>query len=183
MRALLIRHATSSHQAPDAPLTPEGFAQAKALVPVLEKLGAGPLYASPYLRAQQTISPFSRASGQTVTTLADLKERRLAAQDLPDWQDHVRRSFGDANHAAPGGESHAKLRTRAARALVEIEQAGGNLPAFVTHGGLIAALFSAHVPGFNFMDWRNLRNPDLFLVRNDAGRIVDFQRLDLEMHT
>lgn len=178
LKALLIRHATASHQAPEAPLTPEGVAQAAALVPWLTALGARPLYASSYTRAQATIAPFAKASGQEVTVLPGLRERRLSTADLPDWQDHIRRSFDDPSHAAAGGESHADLCRRAAKTLAQIARRGGDLPAFVTHGGMASALFNACDPAFGFDDWQGLRNPDVFAVTLDTGRITEFTRLE-----
>lgn len=180
MKALLIRHATSAGQEVNAPLSKDGYAQAQALAPVLQALGAGPLYASPYRRAQETIAPYAEMNGQVVTLLDGLRERTLSPVKLPDWQDHIRHSFVDANHAPNGGESHHDLRLRAAEALQTIEMRGGDLPAFVTHGGLTSALFSATTAEFGFDDWQSLRNPDLFEVVIEAGRIKTFNRYVLE---
>ncbi|MEO1638705.1 MAG: histidine phosphatase family protein [Pseudomonadota bacterium] len=180
MRALLIRHAQSAHQAPDAPLTKLGRDQAERLVAPLKALGAGPLYASPYARAVLTLRPYANASAQTITELADLAERRLSAERLSDWQDHIRKSFDNVDHRAPGGETHREVLERAARALRQIEEPGGPLPAFVTHGGLTSALFHDHDPSFGFEGWVGLRNPDLFDVTLEDGRITSFQRHDLE---
>lgn len=183
MRALLIRHASSTHQAADAPLSPAGEAQALALVPVLTALRAGPLYASPFRRAQATIAPYAKAIGQVVTLLPELRERKLSDGDLPDWQDHIAKSFDDPAHHADGGESVMDVRHRAARALATIEAWGGGLPTFVTHGGVTSALFSACAPDFDFDAWRALRNPDLFEVHINAGQIVSFDRIDLKETT
>ena len=180
MKALLIRHAASSHQAPDAPLSAEGKNQAKALVAVLTVLGAGPLYSSPFRRAQETISPYAAASRQPVEILEDLRERRLSAKDLPDWKDHIARSFADPDHAAPGGESHQDLWRRAHFALARIGAKAGPLPSFVTHGGLTAALSSRLDPAFGFEDWQSLRNPDLFEITLARGEVQSFTRIELE---
>lgn len=183
MKALLIRHATSSSQAADAPLAEEGYAQADALVSVLTSLGAGPLYTSPYTRAQETIAPYVKASGQEVTVLDDLRERLLSPVSLPDWQDHIRHSFYNATYAAPGGESHTHMFLRASRAFAHIVQAGGPLPTFVTHGGLTSCLFNRVDPSFGFEDWQRLRNPDLFHITLGPRQITSFQRQPLEVQT
>ncbi len=181
MRALLIRHAKSAHQAPDAPLSNDGMAQARDLVDILTQLGAGPLFSSPFRRAQETIAPFATASGQKVTVLDALRERQLSTQDLPDWQDHIRRSFTNPHHAGPGGETHADLQERASNALRKIAASGEDLPAFVTHGGLTSALFNHADPAFGFEDWKALRNPDLFAVEITDGQITAFRRIEMEV--
>lgn len=181
MKALLIRHATSTHQDPDAPLAEEGYVQAQALVAVLTNLRAGPLYASPYRRAQETIAPYAETSDQSVAILDGLRERTLSPVKLPDWQDHIQQSYIDPDYAPDGGESHNDLRFRASEALENMQALGGHLPAFVTHGGLTSALFSGIDPDFGFADWKALRNPDLFEVEIDAGQVLAFERLEMEI--
>lgn len=150
MKAILIRHASSTAQAQDAHLTEDGLAQAEALVPVLTALRVGPLYTSPFVRAQMTISPYAQATGQKVSALEALRERRLAPEDRPDWMEHIRASFEDRDYALEGGESLHGVRIRVGRALQQVETMGGARPAIVSHGGVISALFSACDPAFRF---------------------------------
>lgn len=180
MKALLIRHAQSTHQAPDAPLSDLGTEQAERLVATLANLGAGPLYSSPYRRAQDTIAPYAAASAQVVTVLDKLRERLLSPVPLPDWQDHIARSFDDPDHAPEGGESHNDLGYRANVALKDIMRRGGAMPAFVTHGGLASCLFHQVNSDFGIDGWRSLRNPDLFAIDISGGKITAFERLDME---
>ncbi len=182
MRALLIRHAASSGQAAEAPLSKEGDAQAKRLVPLLTRLRVGPLYASPYRRAQETLVPYAEISAQKISLLDGLRERVLSPVSLPDWQDHIKQSFQDQDYAPKGGESHNDLRFRASESLEKIEQLGGVLPTFVTHGGLTSALFNGIDPDFSFAEWKSLRNPDIFEVKISQGKIISFQRQELAVH-
>ena len=59
----LIRHALSAGQEPDAPLTPQGRAQAERLAGRLDGLGIEAVISSPYARAEETALPFCRAAG------------------------------------------------------------------------------------------------------------------------
>ncbi len=181
MKALILRHAQSMGQKADAALTARGATQAEALVPVLADLGAGPLHASPMRRALDTIAPFAAASDQAVSVIDDLRERRVVPMDDANWRAHFRRCFDEPDFAAPGGESTTALRARLAGALAEIEAAGGSLPCIVSHGGAIAALFSACDPAFGYEDWQALRYPDLFEVTLADGRITSFARIDLPL--
>lgn len=180
MIALLIRHAESVSQAFDAPLTDHGAQAAEALSPVLARLGAGPLYASPMARAQATLAPYAAASGLAVSVIDDLRERVLSPVPLADWQNHIRRSFADPSHAPPGGESVTALRERLGRALRQIEARGGERPTFVSHGGAISALFHAADPSFGFDAWKALSNPDLFEIEMADGLVQEFRRLPLD---
>ena len=178
MKAILVRHATSSGQQADAPLAPIGFAQAQAIVPVLKELEAGPLYASSMLRAFQTLEPYATASYQSIKTIDDLRERLLTPVPLENWQDHIKRSFDDPTHHADGGESHEDMLVRWHKALTQIETLGGHLPTFATHGGMTAALFNQCDPSFGFDDWKSLKNPDLFEVTIQNGAITHYSRIE-----
>ncbi|KAJ54280.1 hypothetical protein ACMU_18835 [Actibacterium mucosum KCTC 23349] len=180
MRALLVRHAESTGQAPEAPLSETGRQQANSLAHSLRDLNAGPLYASPYTRARQTIAPYADLTAQSVKTVDGFHERVLSPEPLIDWQDHLRRSFANSNYACPQGESMSQVRSRAAIALIQIERFSKGLPTIVTHGGLIASLLQAADPSFGFEDWRGLRNPDLFDVEIETGRVLSFTRLPLK---
>ena len=120
MELLLIRHAQSMGPAPDTGLSPAGEAQALALVDRLRAYEPSHLYSSPYARAMATLAPFAEVSGMGITVIHTLRERHLADADLPDWQDHVARSFDDPDYAAPGGESHNALHARLLTGLREL---------------------------------------------------------------
>ena len=181
MKALLIRHAQSSGQAADADLSETGQAQAIELASVLAALAPTPVYASSYARAQATIAPYASATDQQIQVLEGLRERLLTPVPLPDWKDHIQRSFEDPDHAAPGGESVNDIRARAANELIKVQSIGGSFPVIVSHGGMISALFQACDPTFGFEDWQNLRNPDIFEVTISDGEITAFQILDLNL--
>ncbi|MEO1538122.1 MAG: histidine phosphatase family protein [Pseudomonadota bacterium] len=174
-----MRHAESSGQDSDAPLTSAGAAQAAALAPVLAALEVGPLFASPMRRAMDTLGPFARHSGQEITAIDALRERTLAPNKLTDWKVHIERSFGDAQYKLAGGESHADLLVRWQEALASVAVAGGR-PTFVTHGGMTAALFHDLDPGFGFDGWATLRNPDLFEITLDGTKLTAFHRINLK---
>lgn len=178
MKTYLIRHASASGQGGEAPLTNEGAEQATALVPVLERLGAGPLFASPMLRAIQTLEPFAEASGQEVTHVEDLREWVLSPTPLDDFKSHIQRAYRDKTYALPGGESHADLLIRWSSALAVIHAAGGT-PAFATHSGMTGALFQSVDPTFDFDAWRSLRNPDVFELTLDEDGPTAFKRIEL----
>lgn len=180
MKAYLIRHAKSSGQPREAPLSDEGRAQADALIPVLQALEAGPIFSSPYRRAMDTLAPYANFSGQEMTTIEDLRERHLSPVPLPDWEEHIRASFKDPDHCAPGGESHRDLMRRWTTALSHIAAAQGR-PVFATHGGMTAALFHDLDPSFGFDGWKSLSNPDLYALTLKGPRLIRFERLNLEV--
>ncbi|MBM3532097.1 MAG: histidine phosphatase family protein [Alphaproteobacteria bacterium] len=176
-RILLIRHCQSSGQAPDAPLTPDGVRAALGLADRLAMLGADAAYSSPFTRARQTLSPFADRNGLPLALDDRLAERRLSPSPHEDWLDLIRKSFDDLDHAVPGGESLREAQRRGLAALADIAAGGHRLPAVATHGNLLSSILRHADASFGFDSWKDLRNPDLFLVSMAEGRPHAFERL------
>ena len=114
-RILLIRHCESTGQAPDAPLTAHGFAQAETLAQRLENQPIDYICCSPYLRARATIAPLATRAGRPAHIDPRLAERHLSPAPIPNWRDVVRASFSDPLYKLAGGESGADTLHRGKR--------------------------------------------------------------------
>lgn len=174
---ILIRHAASSGQAPNAELTDDGHQQAQELAKALARLNPDALFASPYQRAQQTVQPFAKASGLTINTLNDLQERVLATEPVPNWLHHIQLSFNDRDHALTGGESLNDTCARAITAISDIRRRGAKRPVAVSHGNLIASLLHQIDPNFGYDNWKSMKNPDLFEIHFTDQQPSSFSRL------
>ncbi|HEX4197703.1 MAG TPA: histidine phosphatase family protein [Caulobacteraceae bacterium] len=176
---ILIRHCESSGQTPDAALTEAGARAAEALIDRLQELDPDAVYSSPYRRARTTVQPFADRAGLSVTLDERLHERVLSAEPLDDWLEHIRRSYEDIDHRpGEGGETLRETQARGLAALNEIVARGHRLPVVASHGNLISTVLRAANPRFGFDDWRGLRNPDLFELTFEAGRLDGYRRLD-----
>ncbi|WP_019007926.1 histidine phosphatase family protein [Deinococcus aquatilis] len=160
-RLLLIRHARAAGQAPDAPLTPEGVAQAEALAESLSESGITRIVSSPWQRAVATAEPLARRLGLPVQTDERLTERVLSSADRADWMECLRESFGDDHLTLPGGESGHAARARILAVLEDARDPAGTT-AVVSHGNLLALAL-----GLDYDGWAGLRNPDVWVW--DAG--------------
>jgi 2,3-bisphosphoglycerate-dependent phosphoglycerate mutase len=172
-RVLLVRHCESLGPAPDAGLTPRGRAQAERLA---ERLVAHPIdhiVSSPYLRARLSVAPLASRTGLGVHVDGRLAERRISSEPVHNGRDVVERSFRDADHRLPGGESGAEAL---ARGLAAVLSGGHRLPVVASHGQLFALVLHSVDPGFGYAGWQSLRNPDVLLLEVDAGRSV-FSRI------
>lgn len=161
---LLVRHAKATGQEPDAPLTPEGVAQADALAQQLCALNITRLVSSPWTRAQDTARPLAKRYGLDIQTDERLTERVLSGENLPDWQQHLQRSFEQPELSLTGGESGAAARRRIQAVLNEKTDPDG-VTVFVTHGNLLALGL-----GLNYEGWAALKNPDVWVCAQPAYR-------------
>lgn len=166
---LLVRHAAALGQEPNAALTQDGERQAEALADVLASHRIDRVIASPFLRATQTIGPFCQRAGLEVEVEPRLAERILCQRDLPDWRDHLRRSFDDLDYRVEQGESARSAQARGVQVLTEALAARQRC-VLVTHGHLVALLLKSIDPRFNFDDWAALSSPDLYIVRENGAR-------------
>ena len=159
----LIRHCETTGQAPEAPLTPRGEEQAHRLCTHLLEFSITHLISSPYRRALDSIQPLATALQLAITQEDDLKERRLSAVPLDDWQDHLRRTFVDPDYTCPGGESSRTATERITRVVEEaLQQQDGSI--LMTHGNLLSLYLHSINPTFGFEESLQLKNPDLFKV-------------------
>ncbi len=172
---IFIRHCEATGQAPEAPLTIKGLADAQTLVERLASFRFDALYSSPFRRAVQTVEPLAAALGLPILMESRLQERRLSGEPLTDWLDHVRRSFDDFDYRAPGGESLADAQRRGLEALQRIHNDNSTCSALVSHGNLLASLLRYVDAKFTFAAWQGMPNPALYRVQLTEGMPVHYE--------
>jgi len=161
----LIRHCEAAGQGADAPLTERGRVQAEELAQRLAGLGLRRIIASPFRRAVESATPLARRLGLPLETDGRLKERVLAADDLPDWREKLAQTFRDPNLCYPGGESSRQAAARGMAVVEEALAAEGNHPfALISHGCLIALVLRELDPAIGFEDWARMTTPDVYRV-------------------
>ena len=160
----IVRHCKAAGQAPDAPLTPEGVAQATQLVDRLAMLPIERIISSPFLRATQSIAPLAQRLGLPIATDERLAERILSTADLPDWLAALQVTFDDLDRCFEGGESSRTAMQRAATVLRESELHSAVVTLLVTHGNLMTLLLKHFDQRIGFAEWQRLTNPDVYRV-------------------
>jgi 2,3-bisphosphoglycerate-dependent phosphoglycerate mutase len=161
---LLIRHCTSTGQAPEAELSTEGHRQAALLADRLADAGIERIVSSPYRRALETIAPLASRLGLSMEIDARLAERRLSPVPLPAWREVVARSFDDPEHRAPGGESGRETLDRGWAALRDAAAHPAAVTALVSHGQISSLLLHRIGPPFGYVGWIGLSNPDVYRI-------------------
>jgi 2,3-bisphosphoglycerate-dependent phosphoglycerate mutase len=157
----IVRHCKATGQQPEAPLTPDGVADATLLADQLATLPIDRIISSPFVRAMESIAPLAERLGLAIATDARLAERVLSGADLPDWMAALKSTFDDLDLSFEGGESSRAAMRRAA-ALIEEIPAGVTL--LVTHGNLMALLLKHFDRRIGFAEWQRLTNPDVYRV-------------------
>ena len=173
---VLVRHATATGQDADAALTIEGQRQARLLADLLMPLRIQRVISSPLVRAVESVRPFCGRADLRLETDDRLVERVLGARNLPDWREHLRRSFDDPDYCLEDGESSRAAQARGTAA-VRAALASGARCVLVTHGNLLALILRSIDPTVGFDAWSGLSNPDAFVLHVDGERPSGFSRI------
>jgi len=173
---VLVRHAAATGQDATAALTSEGQRQARVLADLLLPLRIQRVISSPFARATESVTPFCRRAGLRLETDDRLVERVLSAGDLPDWREHLRRSFDDLDYRLEGGESSRAAQARGTSA-VRAALKSGERCVLVTHGNLLALILRTIDATVGFDMWSGLSNPDVFVLYVGAEGPSGFNRI------
>lgn len=168
----LIRHCEADGQPSEAKLTERGLKQALELSGFLADRKIDRIIASPYKRAIQSLQPLAQRLNIEIKTDQRLIERVLSTTNLSDWFEKLKTTFDELELKFEGGESSQEAMKR----IVEVVEAVFNNEAkntiIVTHGNILSLLLKYFNNDFGFEDWRNLSNPDVFLLKNEDNKVT-----------
>ena len=175
-RIVLVRHAAATGQDATAALTAEGEHQARMLADLLLQYQIQRVISSPFVRATESVAPFCRRAALRLETDDRLVERVLSARNLPDWREHLGRSFEDLDYRLEDGESSRAAQARG-MAAVRAALASGERCVLVTHGNLLALILKSIDASVGFDVWSRLSNPDAFALHVEDGELAAFSRI------
>lgn len=173
----------------DVPLSATGRDQAEALGRWMNEHrdGVDHFYASPYVRARETLAiALAAGDGRPVEARSDerLRDRELGILDLltragvarlHPAEAERRRRLGKFYHRPPGGESWADVGLRLRSFLADADAAQGGVAVIVAHDAVVMLLISLLLPLderalLDFAATRTVLNASVtHLVRSDAG--------------
>ncbi|WP_404430790.1 histidine phosphatase family protein [Sutcliffiella horikoshii] len=163
----IVRHCEAQGQPSESQLTEEGFKQAAELAGFFSNIQINRIISSPYLRAIQSVEPLSKETNIRIEIDDRLAERTLSSGDLPDWMDKLKATYDDLELKYEGGESSREARDRIVNVIEEAFKSDAKNIIIVTHGNIMSLLLKNYQDSFGFEDWKNLRNPDIFLLKRD----------------
>ena len=172
----LIRHCVAAGQSPEAPLTEQGEGQARELAEILSTVGVDRIISSPFKRAVDTFLPLAMKMSIEIETDSRLAERVLSTENLPDWFEKLKSTFDDLDLKLEGGESSREAMTRIVEVVGAVFNSDVENTILVSHGNLLSLLLKHYDNSFGFEEWRNMSNPDVYLIKYD-GQEATIDRL------
>lgn len=167
----VIRHCEAEGQPPEAPLTAKGMKQALELAEFFSTIEVDRIISSPYKRAMDSIQPLAKNIGVRVEADARLTERILSDHPMPDWFEKLRNTFEDLDLKFEGGESSLEAMNRIVEVVEGILHSRDENTIIVTHGNLMSLLLKHINADFGFEEWKNLRNPDVYLIKYEENKM------------
>ena len=175
----LVRHAHADWT-PDEnrPLSVRGHVDADRVADVLHQFPITGIYASPFRRARQTVTPLATRLDLPIHTVPELRKRQLGDGPIEDFFKAVEATWRDPSFAHPGGESNAAAQQRGVAVVRGLREqyATGHI-VLSTHGNLLALLLQHFDPSIGFTFWRSLTMPDIYQLGVSADGKVSIQRL------
>ncbi|MDP4088168.1 MAG: histidine phosphatase family protein [Bacillota bacterium] len=173
----LIRHCEAVGQEPDAELSIEGCRKAHELCEILKNKGIEYIVSSPYKRAVQSIEPFAVWSVLEIELDDRLREKKMAEGNLDRWMYKLKCSFDDLSIRYEGGETSEEVMTRGVQAIQETLKSDKDNIAVVTHGAIMTLILKHFDSSVGFSTWRNLQNPDIYILEFGEGESVELMRM------
>ncbi|MGO4541662.1 histidine phosphatase family protein [Paenibacillus sp. 2TAB19] len=169
----LVRHCKAEGQEPEAPLTGQGQEDAECtIVDFFEDKKIEIIVSSPYVRAIDTIKPFSKFIGREISIDERLKERILSTAELGDWLIKLEQTYDDLDLKFEGGESSNEAMRRGLAVINELIELPATNLVVVTHGALLSLIIRHYVKNFGFNEWKQMKNPDIYCLEVSEKEIT-----------
>ncbi|GIN57641.1 phosphoglycerate mutase [Lederbergia ruris] len=168
----VVRHCKAEGQSPEAQLTDRGLKQALDLREFFSEIKIDRIISSPYKRAITSIRPLAKKLKIQIEIDTRLAERILSTQNYPDWFEKLKATFDDFELKFEGGESSLDATKRIVEVIESIFNSNHENTIIVTHGNLMSLLLKHFDKDFGFDDWKNLSNPDIYLLKYKNNKVT-----------
>ncbi|MBS4175089.1 histidine phosphatase family protein [Bacillus sp. FJAT-49736] len=175
-----VRHAHSTFTPEELkrPLSEKGLKDATRVTELLKDKKIHHVVSSPYLRAVQTVQGIASVAGKEIHILDGLKERKLAAGVVEDFETAIRKVWGNPDFAWEGGESNNTAQQRGVQATKKILKnfAGTNI-AIGTHGNIMVLIMNYFDRQYGFEFWEQLAMPDIYKLSFENDEFLGCSRI------
>lgn len=170
-KIFVVRHCEAEGQPSEARLTGKGVQQAEELAEFFSTISIDRIVSSPFVRAIHSVKPLAELKQVEVETDERLSERILSTKVLEDWLEKLQATYKDLDITFDGGESSREAMARGVSVVDDLLDGGADNSVIVTHGNLMSLLLKNYQSDFGFDQWKNISNPDVFLLEFDEEEV------------
>lgn len=164
-----IRHAEPNYKNQDdvlRELTEKGINSSKEIVNQFSSIVIDKFYSSPYRRSIDTIKPLADSKNKQITTIDELRERKLSDGWIDNFNEVARKQWEDFNYKLPNGESLKEVQERNIEALNSILATSRNETVVIgTHGTALSTIINYYQEDFKFEQFDKHKHQFPWIVR------------------
>lgn len=165
----LVRHAEpnyENHNDAERELTAQGLTDSLKVTKFLLDKHVQHLYSSPYKRAIDTVKDFSEKASLPITTISDIRERKIDSVWIEDFESFTRKQWTDFSYRYSDGESLGQVQKRMVKAIRTLlaEHPDGIIAA-ASHGTALSTLVNYFQPSFGLADFQSIKHLFPFILK------------------
>lgn len=164
-----IRHSIPDFNIHDdltRPLTKEGRIACKSIVKYLTNIPITAMYSSPYRRSIETIEPLAQKLGLNITSIHDLRERKVSETWIADFNDFAKKQWADFTYKLPDGECLREVQARNIAALHQLIRKHPNETLVIgTHGTALSTIIHYYDSNFGFEHFNEIKSLMPWMVK------------------
>ncbi|MBO5383310.1 MAG: histidine phosphatase family protein [Ruminococcus sp.] len=180
-----VRHAEpnyTNHDDQSRELTAKGIQDRTLVTKFLSVKEFTVAFSSPYKRAIDTIQEFTDIQNLKITTLHDLRERRIDSDWIPDFNAFSKKQWEDFKYKLSDGECLLEVQNRNISALLSIlRQYKDKNIVIGTHGTALSTIINYYDSTFGYSDFVRIKSLMPWIVRMsfDGEKCIDIEQYDL----
>lgn len=151
-----VRHAEPDFRVREdalRPLSAKGRLDAESLVGLFADIPVDHVYASPFLRAVDTVRPLADQRGLSIETVEEFRERKVDSGWIEDFHAFASRQWADFQYKLTDGECLAEVQARNVGALKKVLKRHPDGQIVIgTHGTALSTILHHYDPAYGY-DW------------------------------
>lgn len=160
-KVYFIRHAEpdfDNHNDYERDLSAKGKQDRYLVTSFLKDKKIDAVFSSPYLRAVETVRPFSESQNLSIRLIDDFRERKITDHWIADFDGFARQQWQDFTYKMPDGESLQEVQSRNISALNQllISNAGQNI-VVGSHGTALSTIIHYYDNRFCYADFQEIK--------------------------
>ncbi|MEW8955638.1 histidine phosphatase family protein [Clostridium sp.] len=175
-----IRHGKINYTEDDysRELSEEGIEDVKKIKDVLKDHEIHKVYSSPYIRAINTIKELALIRELNISTIDDLRERKVCNEFIEDFKGFSMKQWEDFEYSLEGGESLRQVQERGIKALYKIiDENKGKSIVIGTHGTFLGMILNYFDKKYDFEFWKAIKMPYIFLLTFDEKELISVENI------
>lgn len=164
-----VRHALpdlSVHDDTTRPLSLEGTKDCQKVITYFQNIAIDRILSSPFKRAHDTVLPLAHSLEMTVTTIDDLRERKVSDDWLADFSSFAYNQWQDFSFKLEKGESLKEVQVRNIQALETLlGQHPDETLVIGTHGTALSTIINYYDWTFGFEEFNAIKSLMPWIVK------------------